>query len=156
MAAFSEKCIGLKTTPEQEVLPCQPHCCVNLQRKLSFPSYARLVRIRKRNGLGITETDALGISITAIAFHRDPILDIEEGMAKGAGNDACSTPDAQFFIDGDPIIIFRFPMAGLCWAHLHAIGFFTVIAGHRKMTHTLPVDYFNPGAAWIDCSCMKQ
>jgi hypothetical protein len=104
----------------------------------------------------ITETNALGVSITAIALHRDPILDVKEGMAKGAGNDAGSTSDAQFFINGDPIVIFRFPMAGFCWAHLDAIGFFTMIAGHGKMTHILPIDYFNPGAAWIDCSCVKQ
>jgi hypothetical protein len=77
-------------------------------------------------------------------------------MPKGAGNDAGPTSDAQFFIDGDPIIIFRFPMAGLGWTHLDAIGLFTVIAGHGKMTHALPVGDFNPGTAWIDCSCMKQ
>jgi hypothetical protein len=106
--------------------------------------------------LEITETNALRISITVIALHRNSILDIKERMAKGAGNNTGSASDAQFLIDGDPIIVFRFPMAGLCWAHLHAIGLFTVIAGHGKMTHILPIDYFNPGAAWIDCSCVKQ
>jgi hypothetical protein len=106
--------------------------------------------------LEITETNALWISITVIALHRNSILDIKEGMAKRTGNDAGSASDAQFFIDGDPIIIFRFPVTGLCWAHLYTIGLLTVIAGHGKMTHLLPIYNFNPGAAWIDCSCVKQ
>jgi hypothetical protein len=78
-------------------------------------------------------------------------------MAKGAGDDAGSTSDAEFFVDGHTVIIFRLPVAGLCWAYLHAIGLFTVIAGHGEIkSHILPLDHFDPGTAWIACPCVKH
>jgi hypothetical protein len=124
---------------------------------LSLFGHVRLVRIRKRDGLDITETDTLRVSVTVIAFHRDPIMDIKERMAKGASDDAGSTSDAKLLVDGHAIIIFRLPMAGLCRAYLHAIGLFTVIAGHGKIKpDILPLDHFDPGTAWIACSCMKH
>jgi len=45
---------------------------------LSLFGHVRLIRIRKRDGLDITETDTLRVSVTVIAFHRDPIMDIKE------------------------------------------------------------------------------
>jgi len=99
----------------------------------------------------------LWISIAVIALHRDPILDIKERMAKGAGDDAGSTSDAKLLVDGHAIIIFRLPMAGLCRAYLHTIGLFTVIAGHGKIKpHIFPLDHFDPGTAWIACSRVKH
>jgi len=124
---------------------------------LSLFGHVRLIRIRKRDGLDITETDTLRVSVTVIAFHRDPIMDIKERMAKGAGDDAGSTSDAKLLVDGHAIIIFRLPMAGLCRAYLHTIGFFTVITGHGKIKpDILPLNHFNPGTAWIACSCVKN
>jgi hypothetical protein len=127
------------------------------KKGFSLFGHVRFVCIRKRDGLDITETNTLWISITVIALHRNPFLDIKERMAKGAGDDAGSTSDAQFFVDGHPIIIFRLPVAGLCWAYLHTIGLFTVITGHRKIKpHILPLDHFDPGTAWIACPCVKH
>ena len=120
------------------------------KKGLSLFGHVRLVRIRERDGLDITETDTLRVSVTVIALHRNPFLDIKERMAKGAGDDAGSTSDAQFFVDGHPIIIFRLPVAGLCRAYLHAIGLFAVITGHGEIKpHVLPLDNFDPGTARI-------
>jgi hypothetical protein len=124
---------------------------------LSFFGHVRLVRVRERDGLDITETDTLRVSVTVIALHRNPFLNIKERMAKGAGDDAGSTSNAKLFVDGHPVIIFGLPVAGLCWAYLHAIGLFTVVAGHGKIKpHVLPLDHFNPGTAWIACPCVKD
>jgi hypothetical protein len=124
---------------------------------LSLSGHIGLVRIRIRDGFDIAETNTLRVSVTVIAFHRNPILGIKERMAKGAGDDTGSASDTEFFIDGHTVIIFGLPMAGLCWAHFHAIGSFTVIAGHGKIKpHILPLDHFDPGTAWIACSCVKH
>jgi len=112
--------------------------------------HVRLVRIRKRDGLDITEANALRIAVTVIALHRDAFLDIKKRMAKRARNDAGSASDAQFLVDGHPVIIFRLPVAGLCRAYLHAIGLFTVIAGHGKIKpDVLPLDHFDSRTTWI-------
>jgi hypothetical protein len=71
-------------------------------------------------------------------------------MAKGAGDDAGSTSDAELFVDRHPVIIFRLPVAGLCRTYLHAIGLFTVIAGHGEIKpHILPLDHLDPGTARV-------
>jgi len=127
------------------------------QEGLSFFGQVCLVRIRKRDGLDVTEANTLRVSVTVIALHRHPLLGIEERMAKGAGNDAGSTSDAKLFVDGHPVIVFRLPVAGLCRAYLHAVGFLTMIAGHGEIKpYILPLDHFHPGAAWIACSRMKH
>ena len=73
-------------------------------------------------------------------------------MAEGAGDDAGSTSDAKLFVDGDPVIVFRLPVAGLCGAYFHAVSFLTMITGHGKIEpHILPLDHFLQGAAWIAC-----
>jgi len=78
-------------------------------------------------------------------------------MAEGAGDDAGSASDAKLFVDGHPVIVFRLPVASLCRTYLHAVRFFAMIAGHGKIKpHILPLDHFNPGAAWIACSRVKH
>jgi hypothetical protein len=54
-------------------------------------------------------------------------------MAKRACDDAGPASNAQILVDGHPMIIFRLPVASLGWANLHAIGLFTVVAGHGKI-----------------------
>jgi hypothetical protein len=120
------------------------------KKGLALFGHVRLVRIRKRDGLDITETNALRIAVTVIALYCDAFLDIKEWMAKRARDNAGSTSDAQFLVDGHPVIIFRLPVAGLCRAYFHAIGLFTVIAGHGKIKpHILPLDHFDSRTAWI-------
>jgi len=118
--------------------------------KLSPPHDVNLVCIQKGNGLDVTETNALRVAVTVIAFHCDPFADIEERMPKGTGDDAGSTSDAQIFVDRYPVIILRFPVASLRRTDLHAIGFFAVVAGHGEVKpHVLPLDHFDPGTTWI-------
>jgi hypothetical protein len=120
------------------------------KKGLSLFGHVGLVRVRERDGLDITETNALWVSVTVIALHRNPFLDIEERMAKGAGHDTGSTSNAKLFVDRHPVIIFGLPVAGLCRAYLHAIGLFAVITGHGEIKpHILPLDYFDPGTARI-------
>jgi hypothetical protein len=120
------------------------------KKGLSLFSHVRLVRICERDGLDITKPDALWVSVTVIALHRDPFLDIKERMAKGAGDDAGPASDAKLFVDRHPVIVFGLPVAGLCRTYLHAIGLFAVIASHGEIkSHILPLDHFDPGAAWI-------
>jgi len=120
------------------------------KKGLSLFGHVRLVRVRERDGLDITETDTLWVSVTVIALHRNPFLDIKERMAKGARHDAGSTSNAKLFIDRHPVIIFGLPVAGLCRTYLHAIGLFAVITGHGEIKpHILPLDYFDPGTARI-------
>ncbi len=100
---------------------------------LSLSGHIGLVRIHKRDGLDITEANALWISITIIALHGDPFLDIKERMAKRTCHDAGPASNAQIFVDGHPIITFWFPVTSLGRANLHAVGFLAVIAGHGKV-----------------------
>jgi hypothetical protein len=87
-----------------------------------------LVSIRKKDGLGIAEGYALWISIAVITFHRHSFFDIKEGMVKRTGHDTSLAPNAQVFVDDDPIIELRLSVAGLCRAHFKTVGFFTMIA----------------------------
>ena len=122
-----------------------------------FHGYIRLISIHKRDSLYPAETDALGITITVIAFYRYPFQDVKERMAKGAGNNASSASDAQLFVDGYPMIIGRFPVTGLGRAYRHTKRFFTVIAGYGKMKPLiLPIEHPNTGAAWITRPCVKE
>jgi hypothetical protein len=122
-----------------------------------FPGYIRLISIHKRDSLYPTETDALGISVTVIAFYRYSFQDVKERMAKGAGNNASSASDAQLFVDGYPMIICRFPVTRLGRAYRYTKGFFTVIAGYGKMKPLIfPIEHPNPGTAWITCPCVKE
>jgi hypothetical protein len=112
--------------------------------------YLNLISIRKRDGPGITESDALGISVAVIAFHRHAFLDIKEGMIERAGHDAGLASNAQIFIDDHPVIEFGFSVAGLGRTHFETIGFFTVITNKGKVNSRLfPLDHFNPGTTWI-------
>jgi hypothetical protein len=71
-------------------------------------------------------------------------------MVKRAGHDASLASNAQALVDDDPVIEFRFPMAGLGRAHFKAIGFFTVIADQRKVdSRMFPLEYFNSRTTWI-------
>jgi hypothetical protein len=122
-----------------------------------FPGDIRLISIHKRDGLYPTETDALGISITEIAFYRYPFQDVKERMAKGAGDNASSASDAQLFVDAYPMIICRFPVTGLGWTYRDTKRLFTVIAGYGKMKPiVLPIEHPNPGTARIACPCVKE
>jgi hypothetical protein len=109
-----------------------------------------LIRIRKKDGLGVTESDALWISVAEITFHRHAFFDIKEGMIERAGHDAGLASDAQIFINDHPVIEFGFSVAGLGRTHFKTIGFFTVIANQGKVNSLMfPLDHFNPGATWI-------
>jgi len=119
-------------------------------REFSLLGHGCIVCIQKGDGLDFTETDALRIAVTVIAFHRYPFADIKERMSERTGDDAGSTADAQLFVDGHAVILFGFSVAGLCRAYLDAIGFFAVVAGHGKIQpHVLPLDDFDPGTARI-------
>jgi len=77
-------------------------------------------------------------------------LDIKKRMAKRARDDAGPASDAQFLVDGHPVIIFRLPVAGLCRAYLHTIGLFTMITGHGKIKpDILPLGHLDSRTAWI-------
>jgi hypothetical protein len=56
----------------------------------SFPLLGHLyvVGIREKDGLGVAEGYALGISVAVITFHRHLFLDIKEGMIEGTSHDA--------------------------------------------------------------------
>jgi hypothetical protein len=139
------------------LLSCLLHRFGIFKKGLSLFGHVRLVCIRKGDGLDITEANTLRISITVIALHRYPFLDVKERMAEGAGDDAGPASDAELLVDRHPVIIFRLPVAGLCRAYLHAVGLFTMVAGHGKIEpHVLPLDHFDPGTAWIACPCVKH
>jgi hypothetical protein len=71
-------------------------------------------------------------------------------MVKRAGHDASLASNAQVLVDDDPVIEFRFPMAGLGRAHFEAIGFFTVIADHGEVdSRMFPLEHFNSRTTWI-------
>jgi hypothetical protein len=121
-----------------------------LQCGVSLLGHVRLICIHKSDGLHIAEANALRISVTIVALHGDPILYIKERMPERTCDDAGPASDAQILVDGDPIIILRLPVASLRRANLHTIGFFTVIAGHRKVyPDILPLDDFDPRTARI-------
>ena len=103
------------------------------QRGFSFLNHIGLVCFLKRDGLDVTEADALWVSITIIALYGDPFLSIKKRMAKGACHDACSASNTQVLVDDHAIIIFRLPVTSLGRADLHAIGFLAMIAGHGKV-----------------------
>jgi hypothetical protein len=102
------------------------------------------------DSFGITEGHALGITVTKVAFHSNPLLDIKEWVSKGTCNDTGPAPDTQIFVDHHSVIVFRLPVAGLGRTDLNAIGFFTVIADHGKVnSYMLPFDHLDPGSARI-------
>lgn len=116
----------------------------------SLLRHLNVVRIHKKNSLGIAEGDALGIAIAEIAFHRHSFFDIKEGMIERAGHNASLASNAKIFIDDDSMIEFGLPVAGLGRAHFKAIGFFTVIADQREVNSRMfPFKHFNPGTTWI-------
>jgi hypothetical protein len=116
----------------------------------SLLRHLNVVRIHKKNSLGIAEGDALGIAIAEIAFHRHSFFDIKEGMIERAGHNASLASNAKIFIDDDSMIEFGLPVAGLGWAHFKAIGFFTVITDQREVNSRMfPFKHFNPGTTWI-------
>jgi hypothetical protein len=53
-----------------------------------------LIRILEKEGFGIAESYALGVSIAVVTFHRHSFLNIKEGMVEGAGHDASFAADA--------------------------------------------------------------
>jgi hypothetical protein len=117
---------------------------------VTFFGYLNLISIRKKDGLGVTESNALGISVAVIAFHRHAFLDIEEGMIERTGHDTSLASNAKIFIDDHPVIEFGFSVAGLGRTDFKTIGFFTVIANQGKINSRLfPLDHFNPRATWI-------
>jgi hypothetical protein len=135
----------------------QSHEVSQLVGRFPSPGNVRLIRIRKRNGLNLAETNALGVSVTVIALHRYSFLHIKEWMTKRASKDAGPASDAPFFIDRHSVMICGFPVTGFGRAYLRAIGLFTMVAGHRKIyPHILPFDNFDAGTAWIACACMKH
>jgi hypothetical protein len=112
--------------------------------------HLNLVRVDISDSFRITEGYTLRIPVTVITFHGHPVLDIEEGMTKGACDDTGPASDAQGFINDHPVIIIRLSVTGLGRTDLHAVGLFTVIAGHGEVdSHMLPFDHFNAGPAWI-------
>jgi hypothetical protein len=116
----------------------------------SLFGHLNLISIRKKDGLDVTESDALGISVAVITFHRHAFFDIKEGMIERAGHDASLASNAQIFVDDYPVIELGFSVAGLGRAHFETIGFFTVIANQGKVnSHMFPLDHFNPGPTWI-------
>jgi hypothetical protein len=116
-----------------------------------------LIGLHKRDGLRIAEGDTLGVSITVITFDGNTILHIEKRVTKRTGDDAGPASDAKIFVNYHPVMMFRLPVAGLGGADLNAEGFFAVIAGHRKVDpDMLPFGYFDPGAARIADSAMKD
>jgi hypothetical protein len=115
------------------------HRFSKFKKGLSFLTHVRLINICEKDRFRIAEGNTLRISVTVITFDRHSVSRIKERMTKRACNDASSASNAKIFIDGDPVIIFRFPMAGLGRADLNAEGFFTVIASHGKIDpHMLP------------------
>ena len=126
------------------------HRFSKFKKGLSFLTHVRLISICEKDGLGITEGNTLRISVTVITFDRHSVPRIKERMTKRTCDDAGSASNAKIFVDGHPVIIFRFPMAGLGRADLNAEGFFTVIANHGKIDpHVLPFYHFDPGATRI-------
>ena len=117
---------------------------------LSFLGDLNLVGIHKKDGFGIAEGHALGISIAEITFHSHSFLNIKGGMTERAGDDAGLASDAQILVDHHPVIEFRFSVACLCRADLNAIGLFTMVADHGKVdAYVLPLDHLDPRPARI-------
>ena len=116
----------------------------------SFLGDLNLVGIHKKDGFGIAEGHALGISIAEITFHSHSFLNIKGGMTERAGDDAGFASDAQILVDHHPVIEFRFSVACLCRADLNAIGLFTMVADHGKVdAYVLPLDHLDPRPARI-------
>jgi hypothetical protein len=123
----------------------------------SFLSQLNLVGVDISNRFRITEGHALRISIAVVTFYGHPVLDVKEGMTKGACDNASPTSDTQIFVDNHTVIIFGLPVAGLGGADLDTIGFFAVIAGHGEVDpHMLPFDDFDTGSARIACPGMMD
>ncbi len=117
---------------------------------LSFLGHLNLVGIHKKDGFGIAEGYALGISIAEITFHSHSFLNIKGGMTERAGDDTGLASDAQILVDHHPVIEFRFSVACLCRADLNAIGLFTMVADHGKVdAYVLPLDHLDPRPARI-------
>jgi len=115
------------------------------------------VRIHKRDSLHVTEGHTLGVTITVVAFHRDPFLVVKEGLTEGTGDNTGSASNTEVFINDDPILVFWFPVAGLCRADFKAVCCFAVVAGHGKVDADLfPLDDFDPGATRIARSSVKD
>lgn len=126
------------------------HRFSKFKKGLSLLTHVRLIGICETDGFYFAETNTLRISVTVITFDRHSVSRVEEGMTKRTCNDAGSTSDTKIFVDGHPIIIFRFPMAGLGRTDFNAEGFFTVIASHGKIDpHMLPFYHFDSGATRI-------
>lgn len=98
----------------------------------------------------MTECGALRIPITIIAFDGHPFMVVEEGLSEGAGDNTGPAPDTEVFIDDDPVVFFRFPVAGFGRADFHAVSLFAMIAGHGEIkANVFPFDDLDAGTAWI-------
>ena len=116
---------------------------------LFFLCHLDSVRIDIVDCLHVAEKDALGGSITVIAFYGHPFLDVEEGMSEGTRDDARLTPDTLVLVDEDSLV-FDVTVAGLCGADLRAEGFLTILAAHRKIeSYVFPFHHFDAGAAGV-------
>ena len=105
----------------------------------------------------ITEGHTFRIAITVIALHGHPVLDVEEGMSKGACDDAGPASNTQILVNDHTVIILRLPMAGFGRTDLYTIGFFAVIAGHGEVDpHVFPFDHLDAGPARIACPGMMH
>jgi hypothetical protein len=119
-------------------------------RGFSLFGHLNHIGVHISDSFGITEGHTLGITVTKVAFHSDPLLDIKEWVPKGACDDTGPAPDTQILVDHHSVIIISLPVAGLGRTDFDAIGFFTVIADHGKVNpHMLPFDHLDPGSARI-------
>jgi hypothetical protein len=60
----------------------------------SLFGHLNLISICKKDSLGVTEDDALGISVAVITFNRHLFFDIKKGMIERTGHNASLTSNA--------------------------------------------------------------
>jgi hypothetical protein len=84
------------------------------------------------HGLHITETNALGVSVTEIAFKILSVNDTEIHRAKGTDRHTGTAADANIVIDHYPAKCLV-PGNGLHGANRHTGSILTLLAGHGNI-----------------------
>src|SRR4030042_5884723 len=118
---------GTQICVPDEVFHSLPYLLCGINKFVgSFSLFGHLnhIGVHISDSFGITEGYTLGITVTKVAFHSDPLLDITEWVPKGACDDTGPAPDAQILVDHHSVIIIRLPVAGVGRPALNAAAFF--------------------------------
>jgi hypothetical protein len=108
------------------------------------------------HGLHITETNALGVSVTEIAFKILSVNDTEIHCAKGADRHAGTAADANIMIDHHPTECL-IPGNGLHGANGHTGSILALLAGHGDVeSFCLPLHNLYPASISVGYAIMEN